>query len=204
MIPRYSRPELTTIWEPETRFQIWLDIEVLACEAQADLGVIPKDAAQAVRERGAFEIARIDEIEKETRHDVIAFLTNVAEYVGEPARFVHQGMTSSDVLDTCLSVQLTRAADVLIADIDGLLDALRRRAMEHKNTICIGRSHGIHAEPTTFGLKLAGAYAEFARNRERLGNRPARDRDLQDIGRGGHVREHRSPSGGLRRREAGS
>ena len=168
MIPRYSRPELTTIWEPETRFQIWLDIEVLACEAQADLGVIPKDAAQAVRERGAFEIARIDEIEKETRHDVIAFLTNVAEYVGEPARFVHQGMTSSDVLDTCLSVQLTRATDVLIADIDELLDALRRRAMEHKNTICIGRSHGIHAEPTTFGLKLAGAYAEFARNRERL------------------------------------
>ena len=168
MIPRYSRPEMTAIWEPEARFQIWLDIEILACEAQADLGVIPKDAAQAVRNRGAFEIARIDEIEKETRHDVIAFLTNVAEYVGEPARFVHQGMTSSDVLDTCLSVQLTRAADVLIADIDGLLDALKRRAAEHKNTVCIGRSHGIHAEPTTFGLKLAGAYAEFARNRERL------------------------------------
>ena len=168
MIPRYSRPEMTAIWEPETRFQIWLDIEVLACEAQADLGVIPKDAAQAVRDRGAFEIARIDEIEKETRHDVIAFLTNVAEYVGEPARFVHQGMTSSDVLDTCLSVQLTRAADVLIADIDGLLYALKRRAIEHKNTVCIGRSHGIHAEPTTFGLKLAGAYAEFSRNRERL------------------------------------
>ena len=168
MIPRYSRSEMTTIWEPEARFQIWLDIEILACEAQADLGVIPKDAAQAVRDRGTFEIARIDEIEKETRHDVIAFLTNVAEYVGEPARFVHQGMTSSDVLDTCLSVQLTRATDVLIADIDGLLGALKRRAVEHKNTICIGRSHGIHAEPTTFGLKLAGAYAEFARNRERL------------------------------------
>jgi adenylosuccinate lyase len=168
MIPRYSRPEMTAIWEPEARFQIWLDIEILACEAQADLGVIPRDAAQAVRDRGAFEIARIDEIEKETRHDVIAFLTNVAEYVGEPARFIHQGMTSSDVLDTCLSVQLTRAADVLIADIDGLLDALKRRAVEHKNTICIGRSHGIHAEPTTFGLKFAVAYAEFARNRERL------------------------------------
>ena len=168
MIPRYSRSEMTTIWEPEARFQIWLDIEILACEAQADLGVIPKDAAQAVRDRGTFEIARIDEIEKETRHDVIAFLTNVAEYVGEPARFVHQGMTSSDVLDTCLSVQLTRATDVLIADIDGLLGALKRRAVEHKNTICIGRSHGIHAEPTTFGLKLAGAYAEFVRNRERL------------------------------------
>ena len=168
MIPRYSRSEMTTIWEPEARFQIWLDIEILACEAQADLGVIPKDAAQAVRDRGTFEIARIDEIEKETRHDVIAFLTNVAEYVGEPARFVHQGMTSSDVLDTCLSVQLTRATDVLTADIDGLLGALKRRAVEHKNTICIGRSHGIHAEPTTFGLKLAGAYAEFVRNRERL------------------------------------
>jgi len=168
MIPRYSRQEMTSIWEPESRFQIWLDIEVLACEAQADLGVIPEEAAQAVRERGAFEIERIDEIERETRHDVIAFLTNVAEYVGEPARFVHQGMTSSDVLDTCLSVQLTRAADVLIADIDGLLDALKRRAYEHKDTVCIGRSHGIHAEPTTFGLKLAGAYAEFSRNRERL------------------------------------
>ena len=140
MIPRYSRQEMTSIWEPESRFQIWLDIEVLACEAQADLGVIPEEAAQAVRERGAFEIERIDEIERETRHDVIAFLTNVAEYVGEPARFVHQGMTSSDVLDTCLSVQLTRAADVLIADIDGLLDALKRRAYEHKDTVCIGRS----------------------------------------------------------------
>ena len=168
MIPRYSRPEMTAIWESEARFRIWLDIETLACEAQADLGVIPKEAAQAVREKGAFEIARIDEIEKETRHDVIAFLTNVAEHVGEPARFVHQGMTSSDVLDTCLSVQLTRATDVLLDDINDLLGALKRRAYEHKDSVCIGRSHGIHAEPTTFGLKLAGAYAEFARNRERL------------------------------------
>jgi adenylosuccinate lyase len=168
MIPRYSRQEMANIWEPISRFQIWLDIEVLACEAQADLGVIPREAAETVRERGTFEIERIDEIEKETRHDVIAFLTNIAEYTGEAARFVHQGMTSSDVLDTCLSVQLTRAADVLIADVDGLLDALRKRAFEHKNTICIGRSHGIHAEPTTFGLKLASAYAEFARNRDRL------------------------------------
>ncbi len=168
MIPRYSRPEMAAIWEPEARFRIWLDIEILACEAQADLGVIPREAAREVRKRGAFEIERIDELEKETRHDVIAFLTNVAEHVGEPSRFVHQGMTSSDVLDTCLSVQLARAADILIADIDGLLEALERRAHEHRETVCIGRSHGIHAEPTTFGLKLAGFYAEFRRNRERM------------------------------------
>ena len=168
MIPRYSRPEMAAIWEPEARFRIWLDIEILACEAQADLGVIPREAAREVRKRGAFEIERIDELEKETRHDVIAFLTNVAEHVGEPSRFVHQGMTSSDVLDTCLSVQLARAADILVADIDGLLEALERRAHEHRETVCIGRSHGIHAEPTTFGLKLAGFYAEFRRNRERM------------------------------------
>ncbi len=168
MIPRYSRPEMAAIWEPESRYRIWLDIEVLACEAQADLGVIPRDAAREARKRGAFDIERIDEIEKETRHDVIAFLTSVAEHVGEPARFVHQGMTSSDVLDTCLAVQLTRAADILVADVDGLLAALERRAREHKDTVCIGRSHGIHAEPTTFGLKLAGFHAEFQRNRERL------------------------------------
>ena len=168
MIPRYSRPEMTAIWEPEARFRIWLDIEILACEAQADLGVIPREAARKIRKRGAFEIERIDELEKETRHDVIAFLTNVAEHVGEPSRFVHQGMTSSDVLDTCLSVQLARAADILITDIDGLLEVLERRAHEHRETVCIGRSHGIHAEPTTFGLKLAGFYAEFRRNRERM------------------------------------
>ncbi|MCY4498562.1 MAG: adenylosuccinate lyase [Rhodospirillaceae bacterium] len=168
MIPRYSRPEMAAIWEPEARFRIWLDIEILACEAQADLGVIPREAAREIRKRGAFEIERIDELEKETRHDVIAFLTNVAEHIGEPSRFVHQGMTSSDVLDTCLSVQLARAADILITDIDGLLDALERRAHEHRETVCIGRSHGIHAEPTTFGLKLAGFYAEFRRNRERM------------------------------------
>ena len=168
MIPRYSRPEMTAIWEPEARFRIWLDIEILACEAQADLGVIPREAVREIRKRGTFEIERIDELEKETRHDVIAFLTNVAEHVGEPSRFVHQGMTSSDVLDTCLSVQLARAADILITDIDGLLEALERRAHEHRETVCIGRSHGIHAEPTTFGLKLAGFYAEFRRNRERM------------------------------------
>lgn len=168
MIPRYSRPEMTAIWEPEARFRIWLDIESHACDAQAELGVIPHEAAQAVRRAGAFDIERIDEIERETHHDVIAFLTNLAEHVGPEARFVHQGMTSSDVLDTCLAVQLSRAADLLIEDIDLLLAALRRRAFEHKMTPCIGRSHGIHAEPTTFGLKLAGFHAEFARNRTRL------------------------------------
>jgi adenylosuccinate lyase len=168
MIPRYSRPKMAAIWEPENRFRIWLEIETLACEAQAKLGVIPASAAKAVREKGAFETQRIDEIERETHHDVIAFLTNLAEHVGPEARFVHQGMTSSDVLDTCLAVQLKQAADILLADLDGLLAALKRRAFEHKHTVTVGRSHGIHAEPTTFGLKLAGHYAEFARDRERL------------------------------------
>ncbi len=168
MIPRYSRPQMAAIWEPENRFRIWLDIEAHACEAQAKLGIIPESAARAVREKGAFEVERIDEIERETRHDVIAFLTNVAEHVGPEARFMHQGMTSSDVLDTCLAVQLKQAADILLDDLDRLLDALKRRAVEHKYTPTVGRSHGIHAEPTTFGLKLAGHWAEFARGRERL------------------------------------
>jgi adenylosuccinate lyase len=168
MIPRYSRPEMARIWEPENRFRIWFEIEAHACDAMAELGLIPKEAAKAVWERGRFEVARIDEIERETRHDVIAFLTNLAEHVGPEARFIHQGMTSSDVLDTCLAVQLKEAADLLIADVDTLLAALKRRAFEHKYTVSIGRSHGIHAEPTTFGLKLAGHYAEFARNRARL------------------------------------
>jgi len=168
MIPRYSRPAMVKIWEPETRFQIWFEIEAHATDALAELGVVPREAARAIWEKGAFEVDRIDAIEAEVKHDVIAFLTNVAEHVGEPARFMHQGMTSSDVLDTCLAVQLSRAADILLADIDGLLAVLERRAFEHKLTPTIGRSHGIHAEPTTFGLKLAQAYAEFARNRERL------------------------------------
>ena len=155
MIPRYTRPEMAKIWEPENRFRIWLEIETLACEKLADLGVIPAEAVRVIREKGDFDIARIDEIEAEVKHDVIAFLTSVAEYVGPEARFIHQGMTSSDVLDTCLSVQLTQAADELLADLDMLLAAIRKRAMEHKNTVCIGRSHGIHAEPVTFGLKLA-------------------------------------------------
>ena len=168
MIPRYARPDMVKIWEPENKFRIWFEIEAHACDAQAELGIIPKEAAKAVWDRGNWDISRIDEIERETKHDVIAFLTNLAEHVGDEARFVHQGMTSSDVLDTCLAVQLTQAADILLADVDELLAALRKRALEHKDTVCIGRSHAIHAEPTTFGLKLAGHYAEFARNRDRL------------------------------------
>ncbi|MFT8736950.1 MAG: adenylosuccinate lyase [Zymomonas mobilis] len=168
MIPRYSRPEMVKLWEPESRFRIWLEIEAHATDALAELGVVPKDAAKAIWEKGAFEVERIDEIEAEVRHDVIAFLTNVAEHVGDPARFMHQGMTSSDVLDTCLSVQLNRAALILLKDIDQLLEVLKRRAFEYKMTPTIGRSHGIHAEPTTFGLKMAEAYAEFKRNRRRL------------------------------------
>ncbi len=159
---------MAAIWEPENKFRIWLEIEAHACDAQAELGVIPKEAAQKVWEKGRFEVARIDEIERETKHDVIAFLTNVTEHVGEPARFLHQGMTSSDVLDTCLAVQLAQAGDILLGDLDALLAALKKRALEHKETVCMGRSHGIHAEPTTFGLKLAGFYAEFQRNRRRL------------------------------------
>jgi adenylosuccinate lyase len=171
MIPRYSRPEMTSIWEPETRFRIWFEIEAHAAAAMAEIGMVPKDAAKTIWEKGSkakFDVARIDEIESVTKHDVIAFLTHLAEFIGPDARFVHQGMTSSDVLDTCLSVQLVRATDLLIADIDRLLTALKTRAHEHKNTITIGRSHGIHAEPTTFGVKLAYAYAEFARCRERM------------------------------------
>ncbi len=168
MIPRYSRPEMTALWAPEAKFRIWFEIEAHACDAQADLGVIPREAAAAVWERGGFEVARIDAIEAEVKHDVIAFLTNLAEHVGPEARFVHQGMTSSDVLDTCFNLQLVRAADILLADLDRLLAALEKRAREHKHTPCIGRSHAIHAEPTTFGLKLAQAHAEFQRNRTRL------------------------------------
>ncbi len=171
MIPRYTRPEMAAIWEPQTRFRIWFEIEAHATDALAELGVVPKEAAQAVWAKGrhaTFDVARIDEIEREVKHDVIAFLTHLAEIVGPEARFVHQGMTSSDVLDTCLNVQLMRAADLLLADMDKVLTALKRRAFEYKMTPVIGRSHGIHAEPTTFGLKLASAYAEFARGRERL------------------------------------
>ncbi len=171
MIPRYTRPEMAAIWSPEARFRIWFEIEAHAADAMAGLGIIPKDAARTIWEKGKaakFDTARIDAIEAEVKHDVIAFLTHLAEHVGPDARFVHQGMTSSDILDTCFNVQLVRAADLLIADVDKLLAALKRRAFEHKLTPTIGRSHGIHAEPTTFGLKLASAYAEFARGRERL------------------------------------
>ena len=171
MIPRYARKEMAQIWEPQTRFRIWFEIEAYATDALAEFGVVPKEAAARIWAMGkdaVFDVERIDEIESVTKHDVIAFLTHLAEIVGPEARFVHQGMTSSDVLDTCLNVQLARAADLLIEDVDGLLAALNRRAFEHKNTVCIGRSHGIHAEPTTFGIKLAQAHAEFQRARERL------------------------------------
>jgi adenylosuccinate lyase len=171
MIPRYTRPQMAAIWDPQTRYRIWFEIEAHAADAMAELGVIPKAAAQEIWAKGKdakFDVARIEEIEREVKHDVIAFLTHLAEIVGPQARFVHQGMTSSDVLDTCLNVQLVRAADLLIADVDALLAALRRRAFEHKMTPTIGRSHGIHAEPTTFGVKLAYAYAEFFRAKERL------------------------------------
>ncbi len=168
MIPRYSRPEMTQIWSEHSKFQIWFEIEAHACDAQAELGVIPHSAAQTIWEKGKFDIDRINEIERETKHDVIAFLTNLAEYVGPDARFVHQGMTSSDILDTTLSVQLARAAYILLAGLDRVLSALKTRANEHKYTPIIGRSHAIHAEPTTFGIKLARFYAEFQRNKTRL------------------------------------
>jgi adenylosuccinate lyase len=171
MIPRYSRPEMVALWAPETRFRIWFEIEAHACDALAEIGIIPRESARAIWEkagRATFNVARIDEIERVTKHDVIAFLTHLAEFIGPDARFVHQGMTSSDVLDTCLAVQLQRASDILLADVGALLAALKRRAYEHKLTPTIGRSHGVHAEPTTFGLKLAQAYAEFSRARARL------------------------------------
>ena len=171
MIPRYSRPEMVAVWSPETRFRIWFEIEAHATTKLADLGVVPQEAADAIWEKGGsatFDVERIDEIERTTKHDVIAFLTHVAEIVGPEARFLHQGMTSSDVLDTCLAVQLSRASDILLGDLDRLLAALRKRAKEHKYSITIGRSHGIHAEPTTFGIKLAEAYAEFDRAKKRL------------------------------------
>src|SRR5512135_3411281 len=171
MIPRYTRPEMAAIWEAQTRFKIWFEIEAHAADALAELGVIPKEAAKTIwakAKHAAFDVARIDEIERETKHDVIAFLTHLAEIVGPEARFVHQGMTSSDVLDTCLNVQLMRAADLLIEDTDALLAALKKRAFEYKATPTIGRSHGIHAEPTTFGVKLATYFAEFTRARQRL------------------------------------
>ena len=195
MIPRYSRPEMTAVWSPETRFRIWFEIEAYACEAMAEIGVIPKEAAKAIWEKGGkakFDVERIDEIERVTKHDVIAFLTHLAEFIGPDSRFVHQGMTSSDVLDTCLAVQLRRASDILIADVDALLAALKRRAYEYKMTPTVGRSHGVHAEPTTFGLKLALAYAEFSRARARLVTAREEISTTRDLGRGRHLRQHRS------------
>ena len=168
MIERYSRKQMVDIWSQQEKFNIWFQIEAHACDAQAELGVIPEDSAKIIWEKGQFDIDRIDEIEKTTKHDVIAFLTNLTEYIGEDARFIHQGMTSSDVLDTTLSIQLQKASDILLNDLDLLLKAIEKRSIEHKNTVTIGRSHAIHAEPITFGLKLAGYYAEFKRNKKRL------------------------------------
>ena len=171
MVPRYSCPEMVNIWSADSKFRIWFEIEASACEAMAKQGVIPPEAAANIRQKGdlaKFDIQRIDEIEKETKHDVIAFLTHLAEFIGDDSRFVHQGMTSSDVLDTCLNVQLMRAADLLLSRLDSLLESIKKRAFEHKDTLTIGRSHGIHAEPITFGLKLAQAYSEFKRNKARL------------------------------------
>jgi adenylosuccinate lyase len=171
MIPRYSRPEMVAVWSPETRFRIWFEIEAHATTKLAELGVVPKEAAEAIWAKGGaatFDVERIDEIERTTKHDVIAFLTHVSEIVGPEARFLHQGMTSSDVLDTCLAVQLSRASDILMDDLDRLLAAIKTQAKKHKYSITIGRSHGIHAEPTTFGIKLAQAYAEFSRAKKRL------------------------------------
>ena len=171
MIPRYSRPEMVAIWSPETKFRIWFEIEAHACDALAAIGVIPKESAKTIWEKGGsavFDVEKIDAIEREVKHDVIAFLTHLGEFIGPDSRFVHQGMTSSDVLDTCFNVQLMRASDLMLADLDALLAALKSRAFEHKMTPTIGRSHGIHAEPTTFGIKLALAYAEFDRCRDRL------------------------------------
>ena len=198
MIPRYSRPEMVAIWSPETKFRIWFEIEAHACDALAELGVIPKEAAKTIWEKGGaatFDIDRIDEIERETKHDVIAFLTHLAEIVGPDARFVHQGMTSSDVLDTCFNVQLMRASDILLDDLDKLLAALKKRAFEHKDTVTIGRSHGIHAEPTTFGVKLAQAYAEFERCRHPSRGGTRGDCNLRHLRRCWHLCQYRSARG---------
>lgn len=168
MIPRYSRPDMAAIWTPENKFKIWLEVETLACEKMADLGTIPKSVPHNIREKGGFDVDRINEIELEVKHDVIAFLTSVAEHVGEDSRYIHQGMTSSDLIDTSFAYQLKQASDILLDDLDRILAAFKKRIEEHRSTICIGRSHGIHAEPTTFGLKLAGHYCAFKRARERL------------------------------------
>ena len=168
MIPRYSHPEIYAIWQDENKYRIWFEIEAYACEAMGELGIIPKSVAKNIRSKGSFNVKRIDEIEKTTKHDVIAFLTNLAEYIGEDSRFVHQGMTSSDVIDTCLAVQLKQAGEILLSDIEKLLETLRQKAIEHQHTMCIGRSHGIHAEPISFGLKMLTFYEEFKRNKTRL------------------------------------
>ncbi len=168
MIPRYSRPEMAEIWTEESKFRSWLEVEIAVCEAWAELGVIPKEALEVIKKKARFEVARIEEIEAEVKHDVIAFLTNVAEYVGPEARYIHLGMTSSDVLDTAMALRMKRAMEMIIADVEELLEVIKQRALEHQDTVMIGRTHGIHAEPITFGLKLAIWYEEFRRHRRRL------------------------------------
>ena len=202
MIPRYSRPQMAKIWEPENYFRIQLDIEAYACDAQAELGVIPKGVGDAVRERGRFDVDRIREIEREIHHETLAFLTNLGEHVGPESRFVHQGMTSSDVLDTCLAVQLTQAADILLADLDAVLAALKRRALEHKYTPTVARSHGVHAEPTTLRAQ-ARRPLRRVRPQPRAPRRRAQgDRHLPDFRRGRHLRQYRPAGRGIRRQEA--
>jgi adenylosuccinate lyase len=200
MIPRYSRPEMVAIWSPETKFRIWFEIEAYACDALAEIGVIPKEAAKTIWEKGGtakFDVARIDEIEAVTKHDVIAFLTHLGEFIGPDARFVHQGMTSSDVLDTTLNIQLVRAADLLLTDLDRVLAALKKRAFEHKDTIRIGRSHGIHAEPTTMGLTFAQLLCRNGAQPGASCRCPRRNRHGRHLGRGRHLRQHRSFGGGV-------
>ena len=197
MIPRYSRREMTDIWSAKSKFRIWFEIEAHAADALAQMGVIPAEAAKTIWDKGGnatFDIDRIDEIEREVKHDVIAFLTHLSEIVGDEARFIHQGMTSSDVLDTCFNVQLTKAADLMIADLDQLLDALKERAFEYKNTVCIGRSHAIHAEPMTFGLKMAQAYAEFERAKKRLVAAREEIATCANFGSRWHFRQYRPSS----------
>ena len=198
MIARYTRPEMGTIWSDQNKFTVWLEIELLACEAQAELGVIPRAAVDAIRSRASFSIDRIDEIEREVKHDVIAFLTNVAEHVGAEARFIHLGMTSSDVLDTCLAVQMKQSGELLLKGLRGLADILARRAREFKHTVMVGRTHGVHAEPTTFGLKLALWYDETRRNISRLEAATKGDRRRSDLRRRRDVRAPRPQGGGVR------
>ena len=201
MIPRYTRPEMGKIWTDDNKFAIWLEIEILACEAQAELGEMPKEDVKIIREKAGFDTKRILEIEETTKHDVIAFLTNVEEYVGEPSRFIHLGMTSSDILDTCFAVQCKQAGEILLDDLKKLADVLARRAREHKYDVCVGRSHGIHAEPLTFGLKMALYYDECQRNIKRMQDAPRRNFLRENQRSCGYIRTPLTQSGRIRLRK---